>query len=136
MLTNTDQRLAKPRRSALRPIPPFILIFFAGGFFLKLYGRKRGSPNRLAQPPSSFSYPSISQDYLLFLAYYVGAHPLATDGCRGNVRGSNAYCTLDPPSRPRVHKTPLARTRGVRAGLPYFTKTLDPQYYDHSGLKK
>src|SRR3989344_1171917 len=36
----------------------------------------------------------------------------------GNVRGSNPYCTLDPPSRSRVRTTPLARTRGVRAGLP------------------
>ena len=37
------------------------------------------SESALAQPPSSFSYPSISQDFRLFLAYYVGAHPLVMD---------------------------------------------------------
>src|SRR3989344_1597488 len=36
---------------------------------------RQGSTNRLSQPPSSFSHPSISQVYIFFLAYYGGAHP-------------------------------------------------------------
>ena len=43
---------------------------------------------------------------------------VSQDARRGNVRGSNAYCTLDPSSRSRVPKTPLARARGMRARLP------------------
>ena len=47
--------------------------------------------------------------------YNHGAHPLAMDATSGNARGSDANA-LDPPSRSRA--SPLARTRGVRAGLP------------------
>ena len=36
---------------------------------------RQGSTNRLSQPLFSFSYPSFSQVYIFFLAYYVGAHP-------------------------------------------------------------
>ncbi len=73
---------------------------------------RQGSTNRLSQPPSSFSYPSISQDYLLLRAYFVGAHPLATDARRGNVRRREADMCLPHP--PGARTSPPAKDKGGR----------------------
>ena len=77
------------------------------------------SESALAQPPSSFSYPSISQDFILDLSYCVGAHPLVMDALAEMSEAQIRIAHLTHPSHSRVHKTPLARTRGTRAGLPY-----------------
>src|SRR3989344_1769303 len=83
---------------------------------------RQGSTNRLSQPPFSFSYQLyvVSLSLLDFCIARLRRRSSFSHGRpSGNVRGSNSYCTLDPLSRSRVRKTPLARTRGVRAGLPY-----------------
>ncbi len=58
---------------------------------------RQSSTNRLAQPPSSFSYPRfvVSLSLLDFvLQDCVGAHPLAMGAHSGNARGSNTNAQI------------------------------------------
>lgn len=75
MLTNTDQRLAEPRRSALAPFRLSFLIFFAGGFFLKLYGRKRGSVGLLLRKKRSVNTVVSRTLYYFRSSVTKGVHP-------------------------------------------------------------
>ena len=97
---------------------------------------RQGSTNRLAQPPSSFSYPRfvVSLSLLDFvLQDYVGAHPLVMDAHSGNVRGGIHAHLTHPPVR--VCAKPRSQEReGCERGSLKKLKTkqyLQPHHQAH-----
>ena len=75
------------------------------------------SESALAQPPSSFSYPSISQVFRLFLAYFVGAHPLVMDALAEMSEAQMQMRLTHPPVRAQTKPRSQGREECERDSL-------------------
>jgi len=125
---------ASPRTPALR----------SGCSGAMLFGGRKESFPQLRLVSAGLDQPAQPTPFLVFISTVCGVAS-ASNFCiarlrrrssfshgrpSGNVRGSNANA-LDPPSRSRA--SPLARTRGMRAGLPrYFLQHLKQNLFPFS----